>query len=106
MIDRKALNEKILRTQEELTQNENRLKRLLQKQTSTERKARTRRLIERGAILESFFDGAEFLSNEQVKAILTVAFHTEVIAKLLTTARANARGSAMPEPENAEAEVP
>ncbi|WP_455906129.1 DUF3847 domain-containing protein [Fusobacterium polymorphum] len=39
-----------------------------------ERKKRNHRLIERGAILESFIEGASEKSNEEIKAILQRAF--------------------------------
>jgi hypothetical protein len=63
----KTLNERIAETKEKIIQYENQAKQLIQKQKDIERKARTRRLIERGAILESFFAEPETLSNEQVK---------------------------------------
>lgn len=49
---------------------ENRQKILLNKQTDAERRARTRRLIEHGAILESIFPALAGLSGEEVKAFL------------------------------------
>jgi len=66
----KTLNERITETQEKIGQYENQVKRLIQQQKQAERKARTRRLIERGALLESFLAEPEALSNEQVKEIL------------------------------------
>lgn len=39
------------------------------------RKERTHRLIERGAILESFLRDPEKMSNDQVKALLEKKFH-------------------------------
>ena len=47
--------EEIESVQEKIRQLKNRQKVLLKKQSDVERKARTRRLIERGAILESLF---------------------------------------------------
>ena len=66
----KTLNERIEETKEKITQYENQAKRLIQKQKEVERRARTRRLIERGALLESFLAEPEALSNEQVRDIL------------------------------------
>ena len=66
----KTLNERITKTKEKITQYENQVKRLTQRQNEAARKARTRRLIERGAMLESFLTEPETLSNEQVKEIL------------------------------------
>ena len=69
----KTLNERIAETKEKISQYENQVKKLVQKQKEAERKARTRRLIERGAILESLIDRAETLTNEDIKTILAAA---------------------------------
>lgn len=63
----KAKQEKV---QREIRQLENRQKILLNKQADAERRARTRRLIEHGAILESIFPALTSLSGEEVKAFL------------------------------------
>lgn len=63
----KAEQEKVRR---EIQQLENRQKILLNKKTDAERRARTRRLIEHGAILESIFPALAGLSGEEVKAFL------------------------------------
>ena len=44
------------------------------KQVLKNEKKRNHRLIERGAILESFIEGANEKSNEEIKAILQRAF--------------------------------
>jgi len=54
----------------ELRQLQNRQKILLNKQANVERKARTHRLIERGAILESVFPAVAAMTGEEVKAFL------------------------------------
>lgn len=56
--------------QTELTQLEHQHDRLLRREKGQDRKQRTRRLIERGALLESFLSEPERLTNEQVKDIL------------------------------------
>ena len=71
----KTLDERIAETKVKIIQYENQVKQLAQRQKEAERKARTRRLIERGAILESFLPEPETLSNEQVKEIL-MKWHT------------------------------
>ena len=53
-----------------IRQLENRQKILLNRQSDMERRARTRRLIEHGAILESVFPALIALSGEEVKAFL------------------------------------
>jgi len=73
MAQRKTVAEQIALAKEDIKQQENKLKLLQQRQKEQERKDRTRRLIERGAILESFIDGAAALDNEQIKAILQTA---------------------------------
>ena len=54
----------------EIRQLENRKKILENKQRNEERRVRTRRLIERGAILEGIFPLAPDLSGAEVKAFL------------------------------------
>ena len=66
--------EKIAGIEETMRQLENQRKQLLQQYKEQERKARTRRLIERGAILESLIDGAEGMTNEELKALLQNSF--------------------------------
>ena len=68
-----TIAEQIANVKEDIKQSGNRLKLLNQKQKEQERKNRTKRLIERGAILESLIDGAAELDNEQIKAILQTA---------------------------------
>ena len=70
---KKTTNEKILEATEKKQQLENQLKNLLQQQKTEERKARTKRLIERGAILESLIPNAETLENDHIKEILIQA---------------------------------
>lgn len=59
--------EKAMQEKEQL---EHQMSRLLNRDKQAERKARTRRLIERGAILESVFPETADLSGEEVKAFL------------------------------------
>ena len=55
---------------EKIRQLKNRQKILLNRKADAERKARTHKLIERGAILESVFPETAPISGEQVKAFL------------------------------------
>lgn len=74
------------KAQKELRQLENRQKILLNRQRDAERRARTRRLIERGAIVEGVFPLAPDLTGEEVKTFLVALSHlpgaTELAAKL------------------------
>lgn len=58
------------KVQREIQQLENRQKILLNKKTDAERRARTRRLIEHGAILESVFPATVTMTGEEVEVFL------------------------------------
>ncbi len=75
----KEEREKVLK---EIRQLENRKKILENKQRNEERKARTRRLIERGAILEGIFPLAPDLPGAEVKAFLIALSHLPGAAEL------------------------
>ena len=68
----KEEREKVLK---EIRQLENRKKILENKQRNEERRGRTRRLIERGAVLEGIFPLAPDLSGAEVKAFLITLSH-------------------------------
>lgn len=76
---KKDEREKVLK---EIRQLENRQKLLENKQRNEERKARTRRLIERGAILEGVFPLVPDLSGGEVKAFLVALSRLPEAAKL------------------------
>jgi hypothetical protein len=80
---RTPISEQIAKAKTEIRQNENRLKEQLQKKTLLERNARTRRLIERGAITESLINGADTLTNDQVKQLLQSALSTTAAREML-----------------------
>ena len=67
----------------EIRQLENRQKILLNRQTDAERKARTRRLIEHGAILESIFPATTAMNGEEVKAFLSAISCLPEVVRLL-----------------------
>ncbi|MGF3076192.1 DUF3847 domain-containing protein [Facklamia sp. P12955] len=58
----------------ELEQLKNQEKKIKRQISQRERKKRTRRLIERGAILERYIEGAEEKSNEEIIEILDKVF--------------------------------
>ena len=64
------LNDQIRKINEQIKQLQNKKKTLLAKESEEKRKKRTKRLIERGAILESVIGNAEDFSNEQLQALL------------------------------------
>lgn len=69
--------DKIATIEDKIKQLENQHKQLIQKQKSDERKARTRRLIQRGAILESVIPNAETYTEEEIGAFLRQTLLTE-----------------------------
>lgn len=73
----KNLNEQIEKTNEQIKQLQNKKKKLLSQQSEEQRKKRTKRLIERGAILESAIGNAESIPNEQIQAFLIDVFSSE-----------------------------
>lgn len=66
----KSLSEQQAEIETELKQLENRQKILLNRKHKEERRERTHRLIEQGAILESVFPEIAAMTGEQVKAFL------------------------------------
>lgn len=60
--------------EKKLVQLKNQEKKIRKRASLKERKKRNHRLIERGAILESFIEGASEKSNEEIKSILQRAF--------------------------------
>lgn len=70
------INEQIAKAEEEIRQLQNRKKKLLNQKKSEERKIRTHRLVERGAILESLLEQPEQYTNEQIKGLLETALQT------------------------------
>ena len=76
----KAQQEKV---KTEIRQLENRQKILLNRKTGAERKARTRRLIEHGAIMESIFPATTAMTGEEVKAFLSAISCLPEVMRLL-----------------------
>ena len=74
----KKKDDEIEKARENLKRKENQKKRLLSKQKEVERNQRTKRLIERGAILENVIGDATDFSNEQIQSILFEVFSVEV----------------------------
>ena len=68
--DREKLQKQRTETIKELQQLKNRQKMLQDHQNREERKARARRLIERGAILESVFPTLKEWDNQKIRVLL------------------------------------
>ena len=81
---KEELNASIEKARADIRQGENLIKQLRNEASHELRKQRTRRLIERGAIAESLVPGADGLSNEQFKALLSAVLNTDTANKMLT----------------------
>lgn len=75
----KIFDEQIAKTQAQINQLNNKKKWLISEQKQAEHKKRTKRLIERGAILESIIGNAEDFSNEQLQTLLIEIFSSESV---------------------------
>ena len=75
----KNYDEQIAKAEEQIKQLNNKKKRPISEQKQAERKKRTKRLIERGAILESIIGNAEDFSNEQLQTLLIEIFSSESV---------------------------
>ena len=69
--------------QQEATRLQNRQKFLLSKQIDAKRRARTRRLIERGAMLESVFPILKNCDNNKVMALLIALSRLHEVASII-----------------------
>jgi multidrug resistance efflux pump len=72
--EQEATRLEIEKAEREIEQGEKKIKRLMRSLTKEERSARTRRLIQRGAIAEAFIPDAENHSNDEIQAILAEVF--------------------------------
>ena len=73
-LSQEELKESIARAKTEIRQCENYINQQTKKNSKLERSLRTRRLIQRGAILESMIREPDTLTNEQIKKMLKTAF--------------------------------
>ena len=69
--------------QNQIDQLEKLKKEVLAKERAKARKERTKRLIERGAILEQYLNEPERLTNEEVSEIIKYAFNTTYVKEYM-----------------------
>lgn len=74
LAERNKLQAELDRLTKKEKQEEHRLSTMQNRCKELKRRSRTHRLIERGAILESFIPNAESYTNEQIKHIIKIAF--------------------------------
>jgi len=70
---KRTLEEQIQAARDKIKNEQNHLNDLLKEHKDKERKIRTKRLIDRGAILESLIDGAAELTNDQIAELIKTA---------------------------------
>ena len=80
----RPIDEQVQNVRDKIQELQNKEKRLLNQQKEADRKARTKRLIERGAILESILPNSIELTNEQFKVLIE-----EMVASKPTSAASN-----------------
>lgn len=85
----KEIKDKINDTEERLRQLKNQEKKILKQDIEKRRKERTHRLITRGAILESFIENAEELTDEEIKILIEEATKTKEFKDTLKIMREN-----------------
>jgi len=83
---------KIEEARAKITQYENHMKQLVQKQKAEERKARTKRLCSRHGLLESMFPETIVLTDEQFKAFLEKAVVNDYGRRMLDSVMAKSGG--------------
>lgn len=66
-------------TDKKIQQLDNQVKRILKQDKEKERRQRTKRLIERGAILESAIENAVGFSNDEIQQLVQFAFQNEQV---------------------------
>ena len=67
----KNIDEKILMTEEEIKQLQNKRKKLISQQKQKERKKRDRRLYEKGAVFESIFTESKDFTKDEFYQLIT-----------------------------------
>jgi len=88
--------ERIASIEEQIAQLENQRKQLLQKHKEDERKARTRRLIQRGAILEGFIPDPADYTEEQIQTFLKETLDTDFARRALRRIKPLQNGETAP----------
>ena len=73
----KNIDEKILITEEEIKQLQNKRKKLISQQKQEERKKRDRRLYEKGAVFESIFTESKNLTKDEFYQLVTSLIRKE-----------------------------
>ena len=73
----KNIDEKILMTEEEIKQLQNKRKKLISQQKQEERKKRDKRIYEKGAVFESIFTESKNLTKDEFYQLVTSLIRKE-----------------------------
>ena len=73
----KNIDEKILMTEEEIKQLQNKRKKLISQQKQEERKKRDKRIYEKGAVFESIFTESKNLTKDEFYQLITSLIRKE-----------------------------
>ena len=98
MSNRKTTADKIEEAKAKITQYENHIKQLVQKQKSEERKARTKRLCSRAGLLESLLPDTIALTDEQFKSFLEKTTANDFRRRTLANITKGGGAAASPKP--------
>jgi hypothetical protein len=82
----RPIDEQVQSVRDKIQELQNKEKRLINQQREADRKARTKRLIERGAIMESILPNSIPLTNDQFKALVEEMVASKPTAITLTNA--------------------
>ena len=75
----KNIDEKILMTEEEIKQLQNKRKKLISQQKQKERKKRDRRIYEKGAVFESIFTESKDFTKDEFYQLITYPNLKEIV---------------------------
>ena len=75
----KNIDEKILMTEEEIKQLQNKRKKLISQQKQKERKKRDRRLYEKGAVFENIFTESKDFTKDEFYQLITYPNLKEIV---------------------------
>ena len=75
----KNIDEKILMTEEEIKQLQNKRKKLISQQKQEERKKRDKRIYEKGAVFESIFTESKNLTKDEFYQLITYPNLKEIV---------------------------
>ena len=101
MSNRKTTVEKIEEAKAKITQYENHMKQLVQKQKQEERKTRTKRLCSRAGLLESMLPDTITLTDEQFKSFLEKTTANDFGRRTLANITKAGGAAATPKPAGA-----